>query len=79
MFSDKTIYKLIDLGLLEVRNIDLPRKVRFRSRRKWTTVYKVDKNCLTGRTHEDFLEYMKKHPDTPIVQMDTVEGVKRCV
>ena len=41
------------LGLLEVRNIDLPRKVRFRSRRKGTTVYKVDKNCLTGRTHED--------------------------
>ena len=76
MFSDKTIYKLIDLGLLEVRNIDLPRKVRFRQRRKKTTIYKVDKNCLTGRTYEDFLEYMKNHPDTPIVQMDTVEGVK---
>ena len=44
MFSDKTIYKLIDLGLLEVRNIDLPRKVRFRPRRKQTTVYKIDKN-----------------------------------
>lgn len=60
MFSDKTIYKLIDLGLLEVKNIDLPRKVRFRQRRKKTTIYKVDKNCLVGRTYEDFLEYMKK-------------------
>ena len=48
MFSDKTIYKLIDLGLLEVKNIDLPRKVRFRQRRKKTTIYKVDKNCLVG-------------------------------
>ena len=76
MFCDKTIYKLIDLGLLEVKNIDLPRKVRFRQRKKKTTVYKVDKNCLVGRTYEDFLEYMKKHPDTPIVQIDTVEGIK---
>lgn len=64
MFSDKTIYKLIDLGLLEVRNIDLPRKVRFRPRRKGTTVYKVDKTCLIGRTYEDFLEYMKKNTQT---------------
>lgn len=76
MFCDKTIYKLIDLGLLEVKNIDLPRKVRFRQRKKKTTVYKVDKNCLVGRTYEDFLEYMKKHPDTPIVQIDTFEGIK---
>lgn len=76
MFSDKTIYKLIDLGILNVRNIDLPRKVRFRKRSKKTTVYKVDKDCLVGRTYEEFLDYMDKYPDTPIVQIDSVEGVK---
>ena len=76
MFSDKTIYKLIDLGLLEVRNIDLPRKVRFRPRRKQTTVYKIDKKCLIGRTYEDFINYIENNPDTSIVQMDTVEGIK---
>lgn len=76
MHSDKTIYKLIDLGLLEVRNIDLPRKVRFRNRIKKTTVYKVDKKCLENRTYEDFEEYIKLNPDTPIVQMDSVEGTK---
>lgn len=76
MYSDKTIYKLIDLGLLNVRNIDLPRKVRFRQRHKQSTVYKVDKNCLAGRTYEHFLKYMHDFPDTPIVQMDSVEGVK---
>ena len=64
MFSDKTIYKLIDLGLLKVRNIDLPRKVRFRQRKKETTIYKVDKNCIQNRTYEDFLKYMKENPDT---------------
>ena len=75
MFSDKTIYKVIDLGLL-VRNIDLPRKVRFRTRRKQTTVYNIDKKCLVGRTYEDFISYMENNSDTPIVQMDTVEGIK---
>lgn len=76
MFSEKTIYKLIDLGLLEIKNIDLPKKVRFRQRNKKTTVYKVDKNCLEGRRYEDFLDYMEKHSDTPVVEMDTVEGKK---
>lgn len=74
MHSENKIYKLIDLGLLEVRNIDLPRKVRFRQRAKQVTVYKVDKNCLENRTYEDFKKYIQVNPDTPIVEMDTVEG-----
>lgn len=76
MYSDKTIYKLIDLGLLEVRNIDLPRKVRFRRRRRKTTVYKIDKKCLEYRRYEDYIKYMEENPDTPIIEMDTVEGIK---
>ena len=76
MCSEKTIYKLIDLSLLKIKNIDLPKKVRFRQRNKKTTIYKVDKNCLEGRRYEDFIDYMKKHPDTPVIEMDTVEGKK---
>ena len=74
MYSEKTIYKIIDLGLLEVRNIDLPRKVRFRQRVKNNTTYKIDKECLTNRTYEDFINYLNNNPDTSIVQMDTVIG-----
>lgn len=76
MHSKSKIYKLIDLGLLEVRNIDLPRKIRFRQRTKQVTVYKIDKNCLENRTYEDFEKYILENPDTPIVEMDTVEGRK---
>lgn len=77
MWSDKTIYKLIDLGLLKVRNIDLPRKVRYRERRKNNkNFYKVDKKCLENRRYEDFLNFLENNPDTSIVQMDTVEGTK---
>lgn len=76
MHSKNKIYKLIDLGLLEIRNIDLPRKVRFRQRVKQATIYKVDKHCLENRTYEDFEKYIQENPDTPIVEMDTVEGRK---
>ena len=76
MCSEKTIYKLVDQNILEVKNIDLPRKVRYRQRRKRVKIYKVDKHCLEGRTYEDYLKYMEEHPDTPVVQMDSVEGRK---
>lgn len=77
MYSDKTIYKLIDLGLLKVRNIDLPRKVRYRERKKDNkNYYKVDKKCLENRRYEDFISFIEQNPDIPIIQMDTVEGTK---
>lgn len=75
MMSEKTLYKVIDAGILKVRNIDLPRKVRYRKRKKASN-YKVDKACLEGRRYEDFKVFMKNNPDVSVVQMDTVEGVK---
>lgn len=63
MLDEKTIYNYIDAGLLSVGNIDLPRKVRYRVRKKKKSV-RVDKQCHTGRTYEDFLEYMAAHPDS---------------
>ncbi|MCQ2967024.1 MAG: hypothetical protein MJ250_09870 [Alphaproteobacteria bacterium] len=29
-----------------------------------------------GRTYDDFLDYMSKHPFTPVVEMDTVIGLR---
>ena len=74
MLDEKTIYNYIDAGLLTVGNIDLPRKVRYRVRKKKTV--RVDKHCHLGRTYEDYLEYMAANPDTAVVQMDSVEGRK---
>ena len=75
MLDEKTIYKYIDASLLSVGNIDLPRKVRYRVRKKKKSV-RVDKQCHLGRTYEDYLEYMAANPDTAVVQMDSVEGKK---
>lgn len=76
MISERTVYKYIDQGLLTARNIDLRSKVRFRPRKCKSINFKVDKKCREGRTYEDFLKYRNDHPEMPLVQMDTVEGVK---
>ena len=73
MCSEKTIYNYIDDCLLDVRNIDLPRKVRFRVRRR-KPEFKVDKECRIGRTYKDFEAFIEKNPDTAVVQMDSVIG-----
>lgn len=58
-----------------MRNIDLLRKVRYRPRRR-NKPFKVDRYCHIGRSYQDFQAYLQERPDTPIVQMDTVEGRK---
>ena len=73
MCSEKTIYNYIDDCLFDVRNIDLPRKVRFRARRK-KPEFKVDKTCRVGRSYKEFEAYMEENPDTAVVQMDSVIG-----
>jgi len=74
--SEKEIYNLIDKDYLKVKNIDLPRKVRFRLHKKKKTYYKIDKHCLENRTYQNFKKFMEENPDTPVVELDTVEGVK---
>lgn len=75
MLDERTIYNYVDAGLLSVGNIDLPRKVRYKVRKKKPPV-RVDKQCHLGRTYEDFLEYTAANPDVPIVEIDSVEGRK---
>jgi IS30 family transposase len=73
MLDEKTIYNYIDAGLLSIRNIDLPRKVRYRVRKKKKPV-RVDKRCHEGRTYDDYLLYLESNPDITTIEMDSVEG-----
>lgn len=75
MCSEKTLYNYIDACLFDVRNIDLPRKVKYRPRYK-KPEFKVDRSCRNGRTYKDFQKFMEDHPDANVVQMDTVCGVQ---
>lgn len=75
MCSEKTIYNYIDACIFDVRNIDLPRKVKFRERYK-KPEFKVDKGCRIGRNYDDFQAFLAKNQDTTVVQMDSVIGSK---
>lgn len=76
MCSEKEIYNLINSGVLKVRNIDLTRKVRYRTTSTNKISYKIDKECLNNRKYDDYIKFINENPDVNIVEIDTVEGIK---
>lgn len=75
MCCEKTLYNYVEGGLFDIRNIDLPRKVRYHPRYKKPEL-KVDKGCRVGRNYRDYQLYLENNPDIAPVQMDTVIGSK---
>ena len=69
--SEKTLYTLVNAGLLQARNMDLPRKVRRRQPQK-KRVFKVDRACRQHRTFEDYQRFLADCPDLIATQMDSV-------
>ena len=76
-FSRATMYNYVNLGVFSFRNIDLPRKVRYK-KRKENEKQRIRRETAIrkGRTYEDFNKYIEKNTESSIVEMDTVEGVK---
>ena len=72
--SRRTIYTYIDMGIFEVRNIDLRRRVRYKKRKASTSTSSKDRTYRQGHNYEDFRKYIQQHPDTLVVEMDCVEG-----
>lgn len=76
-FCKTTFYKYIDLGVLSLSNLDLPKKVKYKKRKSnKDTDYKRKLALLKNRTYEDYLDFIMKHPKMNICEMDTVEGNK---
>ena len=73
--SRSTLYRYLAKNCFSVGPIDLPRKVRMKKRKDKRPEAK-DTKARTNRTYEDFQKYIEKHPELPIVEMDTVEGIK---
>lgn len=72
--SERTLYKYIDQGVFDVRNIDLPKKVVYKKRKERKVLTRMEYRYRQGRTIEDFKSYIEEHPKLPIVEMDTVKG-----
>ena len=76
MYSERSIYNYVDAGIFSARNIDLPRKVRYRPRKSRHDAFKVDKACRIGRDWAAFQAFLSDWPDCPVVQIDSVEGTR---
>ena len=76
MKCERTLYAYINNGMFTARNIDMPRVVRMRTRKSVPKVLKVDKSCRVGRDLDSFNNYKQEHPDLPVRQIDSVEGIK---
>ena len=76
----RTLYNYVENGYLDIINLDLPRKVRYKKRNRSTNIEKKDTKIRINRTYIDFKDYVKTHNDNNfninIVEMDTVEGTK---
>jgi IS30 family transposase len=75
MLDEKTIYTYIKSGLFTSKSTDLLRVLKMKPRRKKKPL-KVERACFIGRNYRDFLAYMNEHPDTPVVEMDSLIGKK---
>ena len=72
----RTLYNYLDQRVFQARNIDLPRRVRYKKRRKSAVPKKRTSKPVyrNKRTYKDFQYYLEKHPLTDVVEMDTVKG-----
>lgn len=75
--SEKTLYTYINDNVFLIRNMDLPKKVKYKARRKKTSVLtRIEYKFRRGRTLEDFQTFTQVNPDLSIVEMDTVKGAR---
>ncbi len=72
----RTLYEYIDKRVFTARNLDLPRKVKYKVRKKNTDKKVSSKAYRTNRTYADFVVLLSDNPEIPVVEMDVVEGQK---
>lgn len=71
--SEKTLYNYIESGALSVKNINLPKKVKYKIRSSRSSIA-TDKAIYEGRTYKDLQTFLRESPDTRLTEMDTVLG-----
>lgn len=74
----RTLYNYFDQRIFQARNIDLPRRVRYKKRKKRSgpRLKNFEQVYRNKRTYKDFEFFMQCHPDLDVVEMDTVKGGK---
>lgn len=74
--SQRTLYSYLDKNVFTARNIDLPRKVKYKPRKKNTLPKIKEQNYRVSRTYDDFIGFITENPNVNVVEMDTVHGTR---
>lgn len=74
--SKTTFYNYTSLGIFTFKPSNLPRMVKYKKRKNNKRRTRQEREIRINRTYDDFKDYISKHPDLNIVEMDTVEGLK---
>lgn len=72
-YSLNTLYNYTNDGLFSFRNIDLPRKIRYKPRKKKEN--KLPREAKKGRLYDDYIQYCLDNDIISTVQTDIVEGL----
>jgi len=73
---ERTLYYYFDKNAFTARNIDLPRKVKYKPRKKSIEPVIKESTYKIGRTFDDFGKFIADNPNIPVVEMDTVHGTR---
>jgi len=71
---EKTVYRYVNAGIIRTKRGDMPKSCMMKPRKRKSLEHKVDSKCRINRTHDDFKQYREAHPDTPVVEIDSVIG-----
>lgn len=75
-FSKTTFYKYVNDGIIQLSNFDLPRKVKYKPRKKkQNKENKREISILINRTYEDYIIKINQERKSNIWQLDTVIGL----
>ena len=76
-FSKPEFYRLVNLGIFDLKNIDLRRKVKYKSRKEESPRRTREQSKVRiNRTYKDFQKFLEKNKNYDVIEMDTVEGIK---
>lgn len=76
-FSKPEFYRLVNLGIFDLKNIDLRRKVKYKSRKEESPRRTREQSKVRiNRTYKDFQKFLEKNKNYDVIKMDTVEGIK---
>ncbi|SUY47125.1 putative transposase for insertion sequence element [Clostridium putrefaciens] len=73
---ERTLYYYFDKNAFTARSIDLPRKVKYKPRKKHKQPVTKESTDRVGRTFDDFVKFVEYNPNIPVVEMDTVHGTR---